>query len=249
MPHTLVHADNHMFFYTIYSSIQYYTWNQLIPTQVTLLIVFVCFCQTEVCLFEVWDIPWQGTSSLLSQKCQPKGQSLFSHLSFHHHLKQMFENSLDFFFFCKRDLHEKQSWLYWPSFLSLNGGVNNDAKHVLDLYSVELEQEETNEAAEAPSRQPEEVQLWCHEWMKRKNAIVINCSFFKSVLLDWTWGRYKTCVYSVCFIWQESVELLGKFKEFMMKYNKVYSSQEGQWMQKIAACKSSAVYNCLSIKI
>uniref|UniRef100_A0A674N8S8 Cathepsin F n=1 Tax=Takifugu rubripes TaxID=31033 RepID=A0A674N8S8_TAKRU len=69
--------------------------------------------KTEVCLFEVWDIPWQGTSSLLSQKCQPKGQSV--------------------------------------------------------------------------------------------NII---------------------CVYSVCFIWQESVELLGLFKEFMTKYNKVYSSQE-----------------------
>lgn len=32
--------------------------------------------QTEVCVFEVWDIPWQGSSSLLKQKCQPKGQSL-----------------------------------------------------------------------------------------------------------------------------------------------------------------------------
>lgn len=31
------------------------------------------------------------------------------------------------------------------------------------------------------------------------------------------------------FIWQESVELLGQFKEFMVKYNKVYSSQEGEW--------------------
>ena len=31
-------------------------------------------CQTEVCVFEVWDIPWQGTSTLLKQKCQPKGQ-------------------------------------------------------------------------------------------------------------------------------------------------------------------------------
>lgn len=26
-------------------------------------------------MFEVWDIPWQGTSTLLKQKCQPKGQS------------------------------------------------------------------------------------------------------------------------------------------------------------------------------
>uniref|UniRef100_A0AAQ5YLL7 Cathepsin F n=1 Tax=Amphiprion ocellaris TaxID=80972 RepID=A0AAQ5YLL7_AMPOC len=31
--------------------------------------------KTEVCVFEVWDIPWQGTSTLLKQKCQPKGQS------------------------------------------------------------------------------------------------------------------------------------------------------------------------------
>uniref|UniRef100_A0A3Q3M6J0 Cathepsin F n=1 Tax=Mastacembelus armatus TaxID=205130 RepID=A0A3Q3M6J0_9TELE len=30
--------------------------------------------KTEVCVFEVWDIPWQGTSTLLKQKCQPKGQ-------------------------------------------------------------------------------------------------------------------------------------------------------------------------------
>uniref|UniRef100_A0A3Q1J0X1 Cathepsin F n=1 Tax=Anabas testudineus TaxID=64144 RepID=A0A3Q1J0X1_ANATE len=31
--------------------------------------------KTEVCVFEVWDIPWQGTSTLLKQKCQPRGQS------------------------------------------------------------------------------------------------------------------------------------------------------------------------------
>lgn len=41
--------------------------------------------------------------------------------------------------------------------------MNYDAKHVLDLYSVEIEQEETNEAAEEPTRQPVEVQLWCHD--------------------------------------------------------------------------------------
>ncbi|XP_033830265.1 cathepsin F [Periophthalmus magnuspinnatus] len=28
--------------------------------------------KTEVCLFEVWDIPWQGSSTLLKQKCEPK---------------------------------------------------------------------------------------------------------------------------------------------------------------------------------
>ncbi|XP_030648672.1 cathepsin F [Chanos chanos] len=27
--------------------------------------------KTEVCLFEVWDIPWEGKSTLLKQKCQP----------------------------------------------------------------------------------------------------------------------------------------------------------------------------------
>lgn len=32
----------------------------------------------------------------------------------------------------------------------------------------------------------------------------------------------------VLLILQESVELLGQFKEFMVKYNKVYSSQEGE---------------------
>uniref|UniRef100_A0A3B4YNJ4 Cathepsin F n=1 Tax=Seriola lalandi dorsalis TaxID=1841481 RepID=A0A3B4YNJ4_SERLL len=31
--------------------------------------------KTELCMFEVWDVPWQGTSTLLKQKCQPKGQS------------------------------------------------------------------------------------------------------------------------------------------------------------------------------
>lgn len=41
--------------------------------------------------------------------------------------------------------------------------MNNDAKHVLDLHSVELEQQETNEAAEVPTRQPVEVQLLCHD--------------------------------------------------------------------------------------
>lgn len=43
------------------------------------------------------------------------------------------------------------------------------------------------------------------------------------------------CVYSVCLIWQESVELLGPFKEFMTKYNKVYSSQEGERTHQISA--------------
>lgn len=73
--------------------------------------------KTEVCVFEVWDIPWQGTSTLLKQKCQPK---------------------------------------------------------------VEPQQEETNKVFDASTSQPLE----------------------------------------------ESVELLGQFKEFMEKYNKAYSSQE-----------------------
>uniref|UniRef100_A0A8C7YWI7 Cathepsin F n=1 Tax=Oryzias sinensis TaxID=183150 RepID=A0A8C7YWI7_9TELE len=30
--------------------------------------------KTEVCVFEVWDIPWQGTSTLLKQKCSPKAE-------------------------------------------------------------------------------------------------------------------------------------------------------------------------------
>ncbi|KAG7223582.1 hypothetical protein INR49_028475 [Caranx melampygus] len=71
--------------------------------------------QTELCVFEVWDIPWQGTSTLLKQKCQPK-----------------------------------------------------------------VEVEETNKVVEPSNSQSPE----------------------------------------------ESVELLGQFKEFMAKYNKVYSSQE-----------------------
>uniref|UniRef100_A0A3Q3CGE2 Cathepsin F n=1 Tax=Haplochromis burtoni TaxID=8153 RepID=A0A3Q3CGE2_HAPBU len=73
--------------------------------------------KTEVCVFEVWDIPWQGTSTLLKQKCQPK---------------------------------------------------------------VEFEVEESNKVEDPSTSQPLE----------------------------------------------ESVELLGRFKEFMTKYNKVYSSQE-----------------------
>ncbi|XP_072296012.1 cathepsin F [Eucyclogobius newberryi] len=28
--------------------------------------------KTEVCLFQVWDVPWQGSSTLLKQKCEPK---------------------------------------------------------------------------------------------------------------------------------------------------------------------------------
>ncbi|XP_077588656.1 cathepsin F [Stigmatopora nigra] len=28
--------------------------------------------KTEICLFEIWDIPWQAKSTLLKQKCQPK---------------------------------------------------------------------------------------------------------------------------------------------------------------------------------
>ncbi|CAL8301669.1 unnamed protein product [Arctogadus glacialis] len=31
--------------------------------------------KTEVCLFEVWDIPWQGSSTLLRQKCHPAAES------------------------------------------------------------------------------------------------------------------------------------------------------------------------------
>lgn len=48
-------------------------------------------------------------------------------------------------------------------------------------------------------------------------------------------GIYMMCVYSVCLIWQESVELLGAFKEFMTKHNKVYSSQEGERTHQISA--------------
>lgn len=43
-----------------------------------------------------------------------------------------------------------------------------------------------------------------------------------NMLLTWV------CV--MVLILQESVELLGQFKEFMVKYNKVYSSQEGELM-------------------
>ncbi|XP_034454967.1 cathepsin F [Hippoglossus hippoglossus] len=73
--------------------------------------------KTELCMFEVWDIPWQGTSTLLKQKCQPK---------------------------------------------------------------VQFQGKETNEVEDLSAKPPME----------------------------------------------ESVEVLGQFKEFMVKYNKVYSSQE-----------------------
>ncbi|XP_040031477.1 cathepsin F [Gasterosteus aculeatus] len=73
--------------------------------------------KTEVCVFEVWDVPWQGASTLLKQKCQPK---------------------------------------------------------------VESQLKETNEVVDASISEPLE----------------------------------------------ESVQLLGQFKEFMVTYNKVYSSQE-----------------------
>ncbi|XP_076025841.1 cathepsin F [Genypterus blacodes] len=73
--------------------------------------------KTEVCVFEIWDIPWQGTSTLLKQKCQP---------------------------------------------------------------AVEAQVTETNEVKDQSTKQPLE----------------------------------------------ESLELLGQFKEFMVKYNKDYSSQE-----------------------
>ncbi|KAG7518299.1 cathepsin L-like [Solea senegalensis] len=73
--------------------------------------------KTELCVFEVWDIPWQDTSTLLKQKCQP---------------------------------------------------------------IVEPQIEETNKVEDQSNSQPLE----------------------------------------------ESVALLGQFKEFLVKYNKVYSSQE-----------------------
>ncbi|XP_029368247.1 cathepsin F [Echeneis naucrates] len=31
--------------------------------------------KTELCVFEVWDVPWQGTLTLLKQKCMPKVES------------------------------------------------------------------------------------------------------------------------------------------------------------------------------
>nr|XP_061792918.1 cathepsin F [Nerophis lumbriciformis] len=31
--------------------------------------------KTEICLFEIWDIPWQATSTLIKQKCQPQSVS------------------------------------------------------------------------------------------------------------------------------------------------------------------------------
>ncbi|XP_068181547.1 cathepsin F [Antennarius striatus] len=73
--------------------------------------------KTEVCVFEVWDIPWEGTSTLIKQKCTPK---------------------------------------------------------------ADLQLEETNKVMDKPTSQSME----------------------------------------------ESVELLGQFKTFMGKYNKVYGSQE-----------------------
>uniref|UniRef100_A0A665X2N8 Cathepsin F n=1 Tax=Echeneis naucrates TaxID=173247 RepID=A0A665X2N8_ECHNA len=74
--------------------------------------------KTELCVFEVWDVPWQGTLTLLKQKCMPK---------------------------------------------------------------VESQVEETNKVEDPSTSQASK---------------------------------------------QESVELLGHFKEFMVKFNKVYSSQE-----------------------
>uniref|UniRef100_A0A673MEU1 Cathepsin F-like n=1 Tax=Sinocyclocheilus rhinocerous TaxID=307959 RepID=A0A673MEU1_9TELE len=34
--------------------------------------------KTEVCLFEVWDIPWENKSTLLKQKCQPETVELLT---------------------------------------------------------------------------------------------------------------------------------------------------------------------------
>lgn len=41
-------------------------------------------------------------------------------------------------------------------------------------------------------------------------------------------------------VWQGSVELLGQFKEFMVTYNKVYSSQEGKGLN-----VPNTLYDCM----
>lgn len=103
-----------------------FTFHYIFPIPEFILNITFCPQQTEVCLFEVWDIPWQGTSSLLSQKCQPKGQPVSTHSSSHSTIVLLN--------------------MYWNS-----------------LSSAEPQQEETNEVTEASTRQPLEVQIWCHD--------------------------------------------------------------------------------------
>nr|XP_046180059.1 cathepsin F-like isoform X1 [Oncorhynchus gorbuscha] len=84
--------------------------------------------KTEVCVFEVWDIPWESKSTLLKQKCQP---------------------------------------------------------------AVDPKPVETNKVEFLPiSTKPVEV------------------------------------IENIAFVSVDSVELLGQFKEFMVRYNRTYSSQE-----------------------
>lgn len=159
-------------------------------TKVTSLIILFCLCQTEVCLFEVWDIPWQGTSSLLSQKCQPKSQSVFTQASSHSVITMLN--------------------MYWIS------------------PQLNFNRKKPTRWTKCPQSNPWRYKYDVVIWMKSKRTILTISPFANPMLSVWTWGRNVIYVYSVCLIWQESVELFGSFKEFMMKYNKVYSSQEGK---------------------
>lgn len=180
-----------------------FTFHYIFSIPEFILNIIFCPQQTEVCLFEVWDIPWQGTSSLLSQKCQPKGQSVSTHSSSHYAIVMlnMYWNSL------QRNLNRKRPmrWQKRPQ--------GNLWRY---KYDVTI-------------------------WMKSKRTILITRSFTIPVLSGWTWGRNRICVCSVCLIWQESVELLGQFKEFMTKYSKVYRSQEGEQTHQIFTSKTTVL--------
>lgn len=75
---------------------------------------FVVFflLQTEMCVFEVWDIPWQNTTTLVKQKCHPKGQLPKTGKTFK---SKQFEGVL-----LKQMQSQSIHWFQWSSSCELN---------------------------------------------------------------------------------------------------------------------------------
>lgn len=106
----------------------------------------------------------------------------------------------------------------------------------MSLLSVESQVEEPSKAMDAPSSQPLEVKMVSHlRWGQCWS--VVPCCFLPliqtaAISLNLSWRIRSVLILCVCVLrlWQQSAALLGQFKEFMVKYNKVYSSQEGEWL-------------------
>lgn len=111
----------------------------------------------------------------------------------------------------------------------------------MSFLSVESQLKETNEVVDASISEPLEVKMVSVGSIS--GLIAQSITTFQLVLLNChhhlgTGSEDKPGVFVLLF-WQESVQLLGQFKEFMVTYNKVYSSQEGECLLRIVSAKQS----------